>query len=523
MSSQRLKDVNPKDVLLPRRSSRLWQEALNESSSQKFVSSSTFHNQTNLVIESSNPILRTSRRSDASPPPVPLSLRPLPPPVAPSLPISSSALEKSPKSSGTGKLISSPPFPVPVAARTSQRLVEMNAATAKAKAETANLLSKKQSGAGFTSKKFTTSKSIITRPHTEPPKKAIIPKPLPPPPPPPYYAEDKDYVPPPWRKEAPAVRGRNGPTPKSRLETFITVLSIVGRRGFGANIVQCLFLNRQIYSFGTDYSHNGTPYLRSNLWVQEYEAKKIPIIQGYDDDEVRSLYDNPVRLRYLWRSLMNLKLGGFLETRLMRATEVNNIAEVRRLMALGASVHITDCQGETALMRSSRLNRARITKILAEKGSVNAENHDGWTALHFAASRNRGTMCKTLVTEWKANLEAQDGSLRTPLHVAAWNGCFEAAVALLDLGASQFAKSDGRGRTALAWAVRYRRSAQAVVDGKARVANLLISRGSDRYGHDVLHEQAEFYRYMRREEEIKAQLAAEPSDESNDEERTVVK
>jgi hypothetical protein len=519
MSSQRLKDVNPKDVLVPRRSSRLLQDAPNAASSHKLVSSSN-HNQTN--IESSSPYLRSSRRSDASPPPVPLSLHP-PPPVAPSLPSSSSALEKSPKSSGTGKLISPPPIPLPVAARSSQRLVKMNEATAKAKAtaETANLLTKKRSG--FTSKKSTTSKSIVTRPHTEPPKKAIIPKPLPPPPPPPYYAEDKDYVPPPWRKEAPAVRGRNGPTPKSRQETFITVLSIVGRRGFGANIVQCLFLNRQIYSFGTDYSHNGTPYLRSNLWVQEYEAKKIPIIQGYDDDEVRSLYDNPVRLRYLWRSLMNLKLGGFLETRLMRATEVNNIAEVRRLMALGASVHITDCQGETALMRSSRLNRARITKILAEKGSVNAENHDGWTALHFAASRNRGTMCKTLVTEWKANLEAQDGSLRTPLHVAAWNGCFEAAVALLDLGASQFAKSDGRGRTALAWAVRYRRAAQAVVDGKARVANLLISRGSDRYGHDVLHEQAEFYRYMRREEEIKAQLAAEPSDESNDEERTVVK
>ena len=463
------------------------------------------------ALEASRHVLRSSRRSDTSPPPNRTIL--------------------SPSSNASGKEQS------PVL-RTSKRVADLSkkqaAATAVAASEAASaavLASKRLPASATRKQSVATTRIEPKRPHTEPRKpvvrtKAIVirkPPPPPPPPPAPYYASEEGYKPPPWRTEAPAPRGRNGPSPKSRLETFITVLSILGRRGFGANIVNCLFLNRQIYSFGTDYTHNGRSYLQSHRWVQEYEDKKIPIIQGYDDDEVRSLYDNPVRLRYLWRSLMNLKLGGFSETRLMRATEVNNILEVKRLLALGANVHATDCQGETALMRACRLNRQRLTKLLAEKGAVNAENHDGWTALHFASSRNRGVICKTLVTDWKANLEARDGSQRTPLHVAAWNGCLDSVTALLDLGASQFAKSDGRGRTALAWALRYRRGPQSITDGKNRVAHLLLSRGSDRYGSDVIHEQSEYYRYMRKEQEYKAALEAEPSDGDSEEERTLVK
>jgi hypothetical protein len=474
------------------------------------------------ALEASRHILRSSHRSDVSPSPNHVILSPN---------SNASGKEQSPVLR-TSKRVAYLTKKQSEAAAATAATAAAASSSAALESETINVLSSKKSPVSATRKQSPASKADSKRPQTEPrkvarPKAVSIRKPPPPPPPPPvpYYAEDKDYKLPPWRTEglAPPPRGRNGPSPKSKMETFITVLSIVGRRGFGSNIVNCLFLNRQIYSFGTDYSHNGHSYLNSHRWVQEYDDKKTPIIQGYDDDEIRSLYDNPVKLKYLWRSMVNLKLGGFSETRLMRATEVNNIAEVKRLLALGANVHATDCQGETALMRACRLNRQRLTKLLAEKGSVNAENHDGWTALHFAASRNRGIICKTLVADWKANIEARDGSQRTPLHVAAWNGCVDSVTVLLDLGASMFAKSDGRGRTALAWALRYRRSPQAVTDGKARVANLLLSRGSDRYGSDVIHEQSEYHRYLRKEQEYKAALEAEPSDGESEAERTLVK
>ena len=116
-----------------------------------------------------------------------------------------------------------------------------------------------------------------------------------------------------------------------------------------------------------------------------------------------------------------------------------------------------------------------------------------------------------------ANLEARDNSQRTPLHVAAWNGCMEALHALLDSGASIAAKSDGRGRTALAWAVRYRRGPASILQGKARAAAELRRRGAVQ-SSDVDREEREADAQFERDEEVKRLINEETADDESDEE-----
>jgi hypothetical protein len=148
--------------------------------------------------------------------------------------------------------------------------------------------------------------------------------------------------------------------------------------------------------------------------------------------------------------------------------------------------------------------------------TLDLRSNDGWTALHFAAGRNKVPCVRELLAAG-ANLEARDNSQRTPLHVAAWNGAMEALNVLLDSGASIAAKSDGRGRTALAWAVRYRKGPASIIQGKARAAAELRRRGALQ-SSDVDREEREADLQAERDEEVKRRINEESEDDESDEE-----
>ena len=206
-----------------------------------------------------------------------------------------------------------------------------------------------------------------------------------------------------------------------------------------------------------------------------------------------------------------------------------------------------DAEHETALMRAARLGHLPVLRLLLQRPSpaapvpavafasdgsgdlgpggtaalrmpeaahVDLRSNDGWTALHFAAGRNK-VSCLVELLHAGASIEARDNSQRTPLHVAAWNGCMETLNVLLDAGASTAAKSDGRGRTALAWAVRYRRAPASITVGKARAAAELRRRGAGQTP-DVEREEKEAEASAERDEDLKRRIMEETEDDETD-------
>jgi len=207
-----------------------------------------------------------------------------------------------------------------------------------------------------------------------------------------------------------------------------------------------------------------------------------------------------------WVATVNLRFGGYGETRLMHAAELGRQRETVRLLACGADPNIPDVESETALMRAARLGHVPIVNLLIKaRAKLERRSNDGWTALHFAAGRNKiGTMQALLRAG--AQIEARDNSQRTPLHVAAWNGGMDALRQLLDCGADMTSRSEGgRGRTALAWAARFRRAADSIVNGKRRAMDELRRRGS-KDTPDVVYEERECVRQMEKEELMRRNL-----------------
>ena len=63
------------------------------------------------------------------------------------------------------------------------------------------------------------------------------------------------------------------------------------------------------------------------------------------------------------------------DTALITAADRGDVAEVRRLLATGASVHARDAQGRTALLAATYANRIDVARVLIAAGSdVNAKD-----------------------------------------------------------------------------------------------------------------------------------------------------
>ncbi len=108
------------------------------------------------------------------------------------------------------------------------------------------------------------------------------------------------------------------------------------------------------------------------------------------------------------------------------------------LQEIDSRLHTACAQGDLVLVK----------RLLSQGADVNSiDGFDGWSALHYAAVNCCVEVAKTLI-EAGANLNAQSKKFGwTPLYfAAAFKGCLDAAIALINAGAD-VTLIDAEGRT----------------------------------------------------------------------------
>jgi ankyrin repeat protein len=131
-----------------------------------------------------------------------------------------------------------------------------------------------------------------------------------------------------------------------------------------------------------------------------------------------------------------------IDQELFEATRENNLAEVSRLLNVGADVNAKDNDGNTSLIVACIKGHMHVVKELLEHGA-NIESKDicGWTPLHFACYNSHVAVGNELLSRG-ANIEAKDHDGDTPLHWASWNGLEAIVQALLSSSANLLAANN---------------------------------------------------------------------------------
>lgn len=138
------------------------------------------------------------------------------------------------------------------------------------------------------------------------------------------------------------------------------------------------------------------------------------------------------------------------ETPLMAAARAGSVSTARLLLTRGADVNASEAyQGTTPLMWAAAESHREMVELLLEAGAnPNAQgkvtslpqrhNADhptgGFTALMYAARRGDVGLVRLLASRG-ANLNLKNGDNASATMIAIWNDRFDAAAALLDLGA----------------------------------------------------------------------------------------
>lgn len=121
---------------------------------------------------------------------------------------------------------------------------------------------------------------------------------------------------------------------------------------------------------------------------------------------------------------------------LLAASRLNQLAEVKVLIAKGANVNERNTFNDTSLHHAaSSSGSEEVVKLLIASGiDLNATNGHGQTALHIAAhaGSNESALALTMAG---ADVNAQDMQIRTALHWAAKAGSPKMVLILLGAGA----------------------------------------------------------------------------------------
>jgi ankyrin repeat protein len=138
----------------------------------------------------------------------------------------------------------------------------------------------------------------------------------------------------------------------------------------------------------------------------------------------------------------------------------NVTAEVAALLiAKGADVNARAAKGVTPLTWAVYWDQKEKAEMLIARGAqVNAKDEDGKTALHVAANWGKTDLVRLLIAKG-ADVNTNDSACWTPLHWAAFEAEGDTLALLLAAGADCNAvscPSGGKGETALDVAARYR-------------------------------------------------------------------
>ena len=128
--------------------------------------------------------------------------------------------------------------------------------------------------------------------------------------------------------------------------------------------------------------------------------------------------------------------GPDLDQALLRASERNDAAAVRRLLEQGADVESKYTDGTTALMVAAQNDRTEVVRLLLDKGAnVAARTPEGYTAIHAAAELAKAPTLQLLL-DHGADPTVPDNDGAIPLQAAAGRGNTDAVVLFLARGAT---------------------------------------------------------------------------------------
>lgn len=159
-------------------------------------------------------------------------------------------------------------------------------------------------------------------------------------------------------------------------------------------------------------------------------------------------------------------------TPLLLAVSKNETEIVEKLLNAGADPNADGVNGWTPLQTAAREGEVGVSKILLKAGAdPELDDQNGWTALHHAASGGHFAhreVVELLLAE-NASLDSRSDLGRTPLHVAAAEGCPNVLEILLDEGAELETTQDN-GWSPLHHAARY---------GYTKTTQALLEAGAD--------------------------------------------
>ncbi|BFZ03468.1 hypothetical protein BsWGS_06507 [Bradybaena similaris] len=239
-------------------------------------------------------------------------------------------------------------------------------------------------------------------------------------------------------------------------------LCIAARKG-RQDLIE-LLLKNQADMNGYDFSESALDYALRN---DHTECAKLLIQHGAKMDVTSALrsaveHQKPVYMRFLFENYKHEIIDCFSKTTVARkllilAAEKENSEIIGLILDAGIDVNDADSYGQTPLMASK--NRA-VAEFLIQRGAdVNhiIEGRNGnETPLSHMINRNCKSastveLCKVLIDNG-ASVNCRDGDGKTPLMMAASNGCVNMLQMLLNNG-TDVSDKDNKGNTALLHAV----------------------------------------------------------------------